>query len=157
MLPSLVGVVIQYQTRNSGALRKCPHRPALTVVFGYYILGSYVGSLGLCFAAPGANVTGYTKRVTISSMIFISYAVGNIAGPHLFISTESPPYRTGMLTCIICFTVTIPLCAMLRVYYVVENARRDRIMRAMGEEYDPMKGDFSDRTDVENIGFRYAL
>jgi hypothetical protein len=157
MLPSLLGVIIQYKTRNSGALRESPPTPPLTAVFGYYILGSYVGSLGLCFAAPGANITGYSKRITTSAMIFIAYACGNIAGPHLFISTETPPYRTGMLACIICFTATIPMVAALRAYYVRENARRDRVMQEMGKAYDPAGGDFADRTDVENIGFRYAL
>lgn len=126
-------------------------------MFGYYIIAAYVGSLGLCFAAPGANVAGYTKRVTISAMIFIAYATGNIAGPHLFVSTEDPPYRSGMLACIICFTAAIPMMGALRLYYVGENRRRDKVMAEQGEVYDPAKGDFSDRTDLENIGFRYAL
>lgn len=146
MLPSLLGAIIQYRTRNSGAL-----------LFGYYILGSYVASLGICFAAPGANIAGYTKRVVTGGMIFVSYAVGNIIGPHLFISTEKPPYRSGMLTCIICFSLAVPLSGALRLYYIYENRRRDRIMAENGEEYDPSAGDFADRTDCENLAFRYAL
>lgn len=146
MLPSLVGSVIQYTTRSDGAL-----------LFGYYIMGSYVASLGLCFAAPGANIAGYTKRVVTAGMIFVSYAVGNIIGPHLFISTEDPPYRSGMLTCIICFTLAVPMIAALRWYYVRENRRRDVLMAQSGEAYDPLEGDFSDKTDCENVRFRYAL
>lgn len=102
-------------------------------------------------------MTGYTKRVTISAMIFIAYALGNIAGPHLFISTESPPYKTGMLACIVCFSVAVPLVALLRWYYLRENGRRDAVMAEHGLVYDPQDGDFEDRTDTENIGFRYAL
>ncbi|KAK8854473.1 hypothetical protein IAR55_003211 [Kwoniella newhampshirensis] len=142
MLPSLVGVIIQYRTRNSGAL-----------LFGYYILGSYVAALGVCFGAPGSNVTGYTKRVVVGAMIFISYAVGNIAGPHFFISTEHPPYRSGMLACIVCFAATIPMAGLLRLYYVRENRRRDALTAGNEEEV----GDFSDRTDIENLSFRYVL
>ncbi|KAK4689629.1 MFS transporter, ACS family, allantoate permease, partial [Tremellales sp. Uapishka_1] len=142
MLPSLIGVIIQYKTRQSGAL-----------LFGYYIIGSYVAPLGLCFAAPGANIAGTTKKVVVSAMVFISYAVGNIAGPHLFDATERPPYRTGMLACIICFTAAIPMCYALRMYYVRENARRDRVEG----NPDEVEGDFSDLTDVENKRFRYAL
>ncbi|WVQ79769.1 hypothetical protein IAT38_001869 [Cryptococcus sp. DSM 104549] len=146
MLPSLIGVIIQYKTRQSGAL-----------LFGYYILGSYVAALGVCFAAPGANIVGYTKRVVVGAMVFISYAVGNIIGPHFFISTESPPYRSGMFACIVCFAATIPMGFALRLYYVRENRRRDRLQAEMGEVAEPDAGDFSDRTDVENLSFRYAL
>lgn len=146
MLPALVGSIIQYKTQNSGAR-----------LFGYYIMTSYVATLGLCIAAPGANIAGYTKRVTVGAMIFIAYAAGNIVGPHLFNANESPPYRSGMLSCIVCFAVTIPLCGALRVYYAGENSRRDEVLAARGERYDPAEGDFADRTDVENISFRYAL
>ncbi|KAL7422098.1 hypothetical protein Q5752_002741 [Cryptotrichosporon argae] len=103
MLPCLVGSILQFTTR---------HKPAL--LFGYYILTSYVTALALCFAAPGANVAGHSKRITVGAMIFIAYAAGNIAGPHLFIATEDPPYRSGMLACIVCFATVIPMAAALR-------------------------------------------
>ncbi|WVR09285.1 hypothetical protein IAU60_006350 [Kwoniella sp. DSM 27419] len=127
------------------------------VMFGYYILGSYVAALGICFAAPGANVAGTTKRVVVGAMIFISYAVGNIIGPHFFISTEVPAYRSGMLTCMICFALTIPMGLSLRLYYVRENRRRDKLAEEQGVDAAEAQGDFSDRTDVENLTFRYAL
>ncbi|WRT68774.1 uncharacterized protein IL334_005754 [Kwoniella shivajii] len=147
MLPSLVGVIIQYKTRNSGAL-----------LFGYYILGSYVASLGICFAGPGANVVGYTKRVVVGAMVFVAYATGNIVGPHFFVSTETPAYRSGMFACIICFTITIPMAFLLRLYYARENRRRDKLAEESGDPtYDENRGDFSDRTDIENLSFRYAL
>jgi ACS family allantoate permease-like MFS transporter len=49
-------------------------------VFGYYICGAFVAAMGICFAAPGANIAGYTKRVTVSGMVFVAYATGNIIG-----------------------------------------------------------------------------
>ncbi|KAL1406111.1 hypothetical protein Q8F55_007794 [Vanrija albida] len=146
MLPSIVGTVIQYRRAAPGAL-----------LFGYYIMGSYVAAYGIIFGAPGANVAGYTKKLVVGAMIFVAYAVGNIIGPHLFRATEDPPYRSGMLTCIICFSLAVPMSFALRCYYVRENRRRDARQAALGERYDPAEGDFSDRTDVENLGFRYAL
>jgi hypothetical protein len=62
-----------------------------------------------------------------------------------------------MFACIICFSAAIPMCFLLRLYYVRENKRRDRQMEARGETYDEAAGDFADRTDVENVDFRYAL
>lgn len=126
-------------------------------MFGYYILGSYVASLGICFAAPGANVVGYTKRVVVGAMVFIAYALGNVAGQFFWKSTESPPYRSGMLACMVCFAATIPMGFSLRYYYGYENKRRDRLQAEMGEGVENDKGDFSDRSDVENLSFRYAL
>lgn len=90
-------------------------------------------------------------------MNFIAYAVGNIIGPHLFVSTESPPYRSGMLACICCFATAIPLCFALRCHYVRENARRDRLQMLEGSVGEQHHDDFVDRTDMENLSFRYAL
>lgn len=45
----------------------------------------------------------------------------------------------------------------LRLYYIRENKRRDRLQESMGEVYDANSGNFADMTDVENVNFRYAL
>lgn len=57
----------------------------------------------------------------------------------------------------VCFAATIPMGFSLRYYYVYENKRRDRLQAEMGEGVETDKGDFSDRSDVENLSFRYAL
>lgn len=141
VLPAVAGVAIQYGTRNTGAL-----------LFGYYMIPSFVAGLGQAFAMPGANVTGYTKRCTTAAMVFVAYAVGNIIGPHLFDSTEKPPYRSGMLACIICFGASIPIALVIRYYYTSQNAKRDKI-----KPHDPTIGNFEDLTDLQNQNFRYAL
>lgn len=38
-----------------------------------------------------------------------------------------------------------------------ENKRRDSLQVEMGKGTENDRGDFSDRTDVENLSFRYAL
>ncbi|KAI5453868.1 hypothetical protein NCC49_004864 [Naganishia albida] len=146
VLPSLLGVALQYGLTQRGAR-----------LFGYYIIGSFVGSVGQGFAMPGANVTGYTKRITVGGTIFVAYAVGNLIGPQLFDSTESPAYRSGMLTCIICFSISIPLCLSLRLAYIRANRQRDRIQESLGQKHDPQAGTFLDQTDTQNINFRYVL
>jgi ACS family allantoate permease-like MFS transporter len=66
-----------------------------------------------------------------------------------------------MLSCIICFSLVIPMAIALRLYYVRENARRDELQRELGEGDEAVRaglvGDFADETDVKNLGFRYAL
>lgn len=41
-----------------------------------------------------------------------------------------------------------------RLWYMRENARKDKIQRETGQTHE---ADFSDITDVENISFRYHM
>lgn len=102
IFPSLVGVVIQYCTNDTG--------PEL---FGFYIIGAFVGSVGQVFALV-INTTGWTKRVTTSSMIFIAYGLGNSIGPLWWTPDETPAYKSGIVGCIACFAMTLPLSWGLR-------------------------------------------
>ncbi|KAF7574257.1 UhpC, Sugar phosphate permease [Pyrenophora tritici-repentis] len=45
---------------------------------GYYMLGSYVGSLVIALQLPASNVGGYTKRTTGTAVVFMAYCIGNI-------------------------------------------------------------------------------
>ncbi|KAI0574642.1 MFS general substrate transporter [Pyrenophora tritici-repentis] len=47
---------------------------------GYYMLGSYVGSLVIALQLPASNVGGYTKRTTGTAVVFMAYCIGNIIG-----------------------------------------------------------------------------
>jgi MFS transporter, ACS family, allantoate permease len=53
------------------------------------------------------------------------------------------------------------VCAiLLRVYMIVENKRRDRQFGALEiteEKLDGMRLGMHDKTDLENVGFRYVL
>ncbi|KAG9386941.1 UhpC Sugar phosphate permease [Pyrenophora tritici-repentis] len=62
---------------------------------GYYMLGSYVGSLVIALQLPASNVGGYTKRTTGTAVVFMAYCIGNIIGPHAFLASEAPIYETG--------------------------------------------------------------
>jgi hypothetical protein len=42
-----------------------------------------------------SNVAGFTKKATVSSMMFIAYCVGNIIGPFLFFEHEAPKYQVS--------------------------------------------------------------
>lgn len=139
----LTGLLIQYLTTNDGAR-----------LFGYYIIVCFVPALAQLFSFPAANVTGYTKRITIQGMVFFAYGSGNAIGPQFWHSGQTPPYRDGMLACIICFSFAIVLLIILRLWYIRENRRRDRLQAETGEAKE---ADFSDITDMENVSYRYHL
>ncbi|XHG03981.1 hypothetical protein AWENTII_007264 [Aspergillus wentii] len=65
------------------------------------MVGRLVGlSLGAVFATNiplslsiiTSNVAGFTKKSTVSALLFIAYCVGNIVGPQFFIDSEEPSY-----------------------------------------------------------------
>lgn len=44
-----------------------------------------------------SNVAGFTKKSVTSSMIFVSFCVGNIVGPFFFFASEAPGYSVSTL------------------------------------------------------------
>jgi len=142
---ALIGIAIQYACRTNG--------PRL---FGYYLIVAFVPALAQIFAMPAANVTGYTKRITTNAMVFLAYGSGNALGPTFWKFGQTPPFKDGMLTCLICFSAAICILLVLRLYYVRENNRRDRLQAGQGQNAAKV-ADFADVTDVENLSFRYLL
>lgn len=55
-----------------------------------------------------------TKRITTNVMVFLAYGAGNSLGPTFWKFGQNPPFRDGMLTCLICFTATICILLILR-------------------------------------------
>ncbi|KAL7414753.1 major facilitator superfamily domain-containing protein [Mrakia frigida] len=150
LCPSALGIILQIALPRSqkGAL-----------LFGNYLIGSYVASLVIGFSLPTVNSAGYTKRLTLTGTVFLGYCVGNIIGPQAFFTGEVPLYKTGFSVCLAMLCAQCLLLGILRVYYVRENKRRDRLMAEMearGEEM-PVYDTYADVTDIENLRFRYLL
>lgn len=119
-----------------------------------WLQGIFGVSIILTWNLVGSNIAGHTKRTTVNGIEFCCYAAGNIIGPFLFLPAEAPRYITAIKALCgiygggIFFTATIGLIMLL------ENRRRSRL--EMTEEYADEQG-FTDRTDMENKGFRYKL
>ncbi|KAJ5710611.1 hypothetical protein N7488_004767 [Penicillium malachiteum] len=170
---SLIGCILVYATDNKG--------PRL---FGLFIFVAYAAGLPLTLSMVSSNVSGYTKKATVSAMMFIAYCTGNIIGPFLFFSDEAPRYQvsgfcykteylcmclisilqSGFLAVMICFAVAIVLILALGLSWRWENAKRDRIygpptivpvFYAKGGSVIELQ-ESVDTTDVKNHGFRYV-
>lgn len=76
LCPSALGIILQIALPRSqkGAL-----------LFGNYLIGSYVASLVIGFSLPTVNSAGYTKRLTLTGTVFLGYCVGNSASLSLFV------------------------------------------------------------------------
>lgn len=123
---------------------------------GYSFLLGYVCSFPLNISMITSNTGGFTKKMTMNSMIFIAYCVGNIIGPQLFFARESPKYTSGFLAMLVCYAAGIVLCMVLRFYLVWENRRRDKAAGGAVQLVDTEAINQADLTDKEIAEFRYV-
>lgn len=124
-------------------------------VISVWIIYTNSLSLAVSFAVIGGNVAGFTKKTTVTFILFLGYCAGNIASPQFFRSNEAKQgYPTGIKTMLACFCILLVLPLILRAVYVWENRRRDALLAAgeyQAEEFD------DDATDLERKDFRYVL
>lgn len=102
---------------------------------------------------PSTNMAGYTKRVTATAFVFLAYCLGNIIGPHAFLSSEAPVYQTGCQMMLGCSIVQIVLVLALRALLIYRNKKRDAMnLPVLAEEEKILE----DLTDFQDLRFRYV-
>lgn len=117
LIPTIIGICIMWKVSHK------THK--VGVLFGYYIVGSYVCSLVLALQMPATNLGGYTKRTTSVGLVFLAYCVGNIIGPHAFLAKEAPIYQTGCKVILACSSAQAVLAISLRLLLIYRNKQRD--------------------------------
>ncbi|KAE8382478.1 major facilitator superfamily domain-containing protein [Aspergillus bertholletiae] len=115
----------------------------------------------MCMSLISSNIAGFTKKMTVSVMIFVGYCVGQIITPQFFLSNEAPTYPTGFRAYFITSSMMIVVEAALMFYLLNENKRRDEHALKLGEsqttsENRVIQTDLLDLTDWERTEFRYA-
>lgn len=150
ILPTIIGVSLIWKMDRTTYANK------IGVLIGYYISGAYVTSLVLALQMPSMNLGGYTKRTTGSALVFLAYCAGNIIGPHAFLSSEKPYYKTGCKLILACAVAQVCVAFGLRALLQARNKKRDEAAIAAGGLEDRAY-DGTDATDFENPSFRYVL
>ncbi|KAM0806808.1 putative Major facilitator superfamily domain-containing protein [Seiridium cardinale] len=125
-------------------------------LFGYYIIVGFSVAFVQGLGIVQANVAGRTKKNVFTSSVFVSYCVGNLIGPQVFLEREAPRYRTGFAVILGCFGFQILLLVGMYFLNVLENRRRDRATPVDGDAHNAEQS-LSDLTDKENPNFRYVL
>ena len=142
LVPTIIGTCLMWK------LDRGHHK--IGVLFGYYIVGSFVASLVLALQMPATNLGGYTKRITASAIVFTAYCVGNVIGPHAFLEEEAPEYPTGCKLFLACSISQMVIAIGLRMLLVARNKRRDEAAAAVGGGDIDLDGDDAvDMTDFE--------
>ncbi|WRT68169.1 uncharacterized protein IL334_005144 [Kwoniella shivajii] len=146
LVPTFIGLLLQIVL---------PRSNVAGLLTGVYLFPPFASCLFICLALPGVNSAGYTKRITLSSYAFFGYALGNISGPFMVKTGEVPAYRSVFIADIICIGLQAVFLIILRIYYVRENRRRDKLL-AEGQPQNSPEDEFADKTDLQLPGFRYV-
>lgn len=152
-LPPLVGAALLHSlpTSNTGGR-----------LAGYYLTFTHSAAYIFALSLLASNFGGATKKLLASASVFVAYSAGLIAGPQFFLSIQSPNYTQGFSMMMATYALIVPLLLILRLYYVWENKRRDRLVaeeNASGKVVQVQEsGEFTDATDREQWRtFRYAM
>ncbi|KAL5002005.1 major facilitator superfamily domain-containing protein [Aspergillus recurvatus] len=141
---SLVGMVLMFaldENNRSGRLA------------GFCLSLAFSASMPISLSLVTSNVGGMTKKATVNACVLVMYCVGNIVGPQFFNVEDAPNYAKGIRASLAGFCLGAFFIAVLRVYLMWANARRDR--QANSEE--STVPDHEDKTDWEIPSFRYVL
>ncbi|KUL85046.1 hypothetical protein ZTR_07774 [Talaromyces verruculosus] len=149
-LVAMVGYLLVYRLSEDARVAK---------MTGLCLGAVFAANIPLSLSLITSNVGGFTKKSTVSAMLFIAYCVGNIVGPQFYLASEEPTYETGMRSAIAGLSLGICSLVGLYMYYSWENKRRDRVYRSpdalMADQQLQME--LLNVTDQENESFRYVL
>lgn len=155
LLLAIAGLSAVYATEEHGA--------KWGRVFAYWMINSYAVTWPFCLATFGSNYAGHTKRASMSMVLLVFFAVGNIIGPFCFKASDAPRYTNALATILGCFCACFAVAVSLRFYLIWENKRRDKkygTVSMEGTEEERLEGilnGMKDQTDLVNKQFRYVL
>ncbi|KAJ4056970.1 hypothetical protein NW758_001397 [Fusarium oxysporum] len=164
----IVGVIMPCVI-GSGIIYKRDNVPHGIHLFAYFLLSSGSAAMPLNMALVQSNYRGVTKKMTITAMLFITYCVGNMAGPHFFLKSEDPLYETAFKAITVCYSLATVCAICLRNYLKRLNERRTReegivgsaglggVVRGDVQGHGDFSDPESDVTDWQVVGFRYRL
>ncbi|CDK26274.1 unnamed protein product [Kuraishia capsulata CBS 1993] len=156
LLLAIAGLSAVYATESHGA--------KWGRVFAYWMINSYAVTWPFALSMIGSNWAGHTKRATMSMVLLIFFAVGNIIGPFCFTNADAPKYTKALATNLGCFCACFVVAVLFRFYLIWENKRRDKLhgkssLESISEDerMEAILNGMKDMTDGKNTEFRFVL
>lgn len=166
---SFIGTIVLMTVDNTTTATKAG------LLISYYITLSFWSAQTLALSMISRNIAGATKKSTVVAATFISWAAGNaigslsflsilllssiltMTGPQVFLEKDAPKYFIAFGVHLGCYSVMALCVIFLRFYLKRQNKKKDEILRAQGvDNTDPdLVYAFEDKTDRENLNFRY--
>ncbi|KAE8330585.1 major facilitator superfamily domain-containing protein [Aspergillus sergii] len=157
LLISLIGILL---------MRQLPVEKKWGRLVGVWLVTVFGAGFPLSLSLVSSNFAGFTKKSTVTAILFIGYCVGNIAGPQLFKKNQAPHYYSAFAAILACFCIAVLDVFLLRVYMAWENKRRDRkqgrvidpeTKEAEDSEVSTTRREVGDVSDWQNPNFRFCL
>ncbi|KAK6387724.1 hypothetical protein LTS17_000993 [Exophiala oligosperma] len=160
---ALVGILL---------VRQLPRANKIGRLVGIWLACVFACGFPLSLSIVASNFAGYTKKTTVTAILFIGYCAGNIGGPMVFKAQEAPNYQSAYAAILACMCIGLATVLGLRFYMAWENKRRDRAQGCMidpepkiesavnfaGETEGSDGGNMDlDVSDWANERFRYCL
>ena len=144
---SIIGMVLMYTLTDEQKNAK---------LAGFCLTMAFAANQPLGQSLIASNVAGFTKKATVSMMMFVGYCASNIVGPQFFYTYESPHYKTGLTSSLIGLCLGVFFLFCLGAWYLFENKRRDRVYKDVIESSEEIERELQgDMTDFEIKAFRY--
>jgi MFS transporter, ACS family, allantoate permease len=74
-------------------IKVLPIDQKLSRLAGLWLFGAYAAGFPLSLSIIASDVAGFTKKTTVTAILFMGYCAGNIAGPQIFFAREAPGYK----------------------------------------------------------------
>jgi predicted MFS family arabinose efflux permease len=156
-----VGLTIPGIT-GSALLAFTPKHVFATQLLGLYLVVAIYSITTVIQQWAMANVSGHTKRSVMAAAMSACYGIGAIIAPQTFQDKDKESgYFPAKITVMATQATCTILFIMLRMYYVWENRRRDRLFRKQ-EVLEDDNGaqlttaeSWAGLTDRQNKRFRY--
>lgn len=148
MIPPIIGTCLINQLPSGNKWGR---------LVGVWLLGTYPVGFMAILGLLSTNIAGGTKRSVASGWVFVCYCVGQISGPQFFKSSQAPSYHSGIVAMLCGFILNLVLNQILRLFYVLENKRRDKQLEGKTEEEiaamarESEAQGFEDVTDKNNV------
>ncbi|KAF5003271.1 hypothetical protein FDECE_10171 [Fusarium decemcellulare] len=113
MVPTLIGAGLMsfYSDSQAGSLA------------GIYLINFDVAPLALIYALVGANIQGYTKKVTTNAIVAIGFSIANIIGPQTFQAKDAPSYIPAKITVFCVCGGSVVVSILTRILYGLRNRK----------------------------------
>lgn len=122
----------------------------------YYLVFTFASNFPFSLSLISSNVAGFSKKTVVSAMLFTAYCVGNLVGPQMFSESQAPKYKRGIAGALTGFVLCVISLILLRFYYTFENRRRDKLQANNPASDDAILDGLMNKTDRQNLGFRYV-
>ena len=141
MIPTLIGAALMSFFNGS---------PAHSLT-GIYLINFDVAPLALVYALAGANVQGYTKRVTTNAIVAVGFSIANIIAPQTFRAKDAPDYIPAKILVFAVCGSSVVVTIVLRLLYGYRNKGKADETPFEGDTLEgsisPEETDLTDRTN----------